>query len=201
MNKSNIILGVLVVGLLSLTGYVATIDSGTTVIEKITDGKLGAIVDIPSQYLNWGGLVTYNFKVPTTATSAMICSVKNPANATTSIDHLSLFVTSNGIAGTQKISISTSTNVHASTTKNALVSQFRPPASKGFQILWTPRSISANTAVTGENTLYWSYDATTSPFFLAPNEYINFGVSTGTPGLYSTGYYTGYCSGSLKVLP
>ncbi len=148
--------------------------------------------DISSRYLQWGGVSQWNTGVYTAATSSVICSIQAPA-ATSTITLASLLVSASGL-NSPSWSISTSTtNVGSSTPAFA---QFTAMAT-GTPYVWTPGGVSTTT--NGTLVLNSTNSTGGSSYIIAPNQYVNFRIATGTPSTFAS-YITGKCQATFVAL-
>ena len=153
-------------------------------------------VDNPN--VSIGGVKTYYHSQPFTATSSFICSLRNPFNATSSIESLSAVSTNVGISQANALYVSTSTTAYGTSTAN-LINAFPMGAGE-----WAV-SLAKNTATTtGElgvdisgNVLEGANADGSSNYFLKPTEYITWKIATTTGGTYVT-YDQGTCSAVLQ---
>lgn len=140
------------------------------------------------------------------ATSSVLCSIKNPLGATSSIDFIGAEVTARGgIGAANNLSISTSTSQFA-TSSTALVHNY---AMGTGQFSMAFQKNSATTSVTNVilggvpvAVLPGLTTAGASNYILGPSEYVQWVISTTTPGGGSafTTYMTGQCSLNLKKI-
>lgn len=159
--------------------------------------QLGALAgpDIPSNYLQWGGVYQYNANISTVATSSVFCSIQNPAGATSTIVSANAIILTNAIAQATTVSIATSTGQNlATTTASHLVLDATVAASVGDVIPWLPTSTSTYTTGRLLQGLNGATATGESPFILAPNEWVQFRIATGTAGTFTGGYFTGNCN-------
>ena len=164
-------------------------------VQQTVNQVLGAVstldgIDLP--FVSIGGLKEYHFSAPLTATSSFICVLKNPYNATTSIESIGAESTNAGIAAANTLYVSTSTTAFG-TSSPAMINGFAMGTGQ-----WT--------AVMQKNTGTSSADTTvfngmnsngTSNYRLAPNEWITWKIATTTGGTFVT-YDQGTCSAVLK---
>ena len=125
MNTKNTAIVIGVTLLVAAGGIFLTNAGGYLVNGKVPEPQVqeaeqtfGAVAnpDIPSPWVKWGGTTEYRASGTwDTATSSVVCSIQNPAAATTTIDSIFGHVSNNSL-GTQVLYVSTSTsNVGSST--------------------------------------------------------------------------------------
>ncbi len=164
----------------------------TTVVEKPSYGALAG-PDIPSPYLNWGGLPIWHSSMDLAATSSVICSFPNPTNASTTIQatstiaYVSVRVDNNPL-GTQALYISTSTTAFGTSTPNLVAA-----ASVGGSayIAWNGSATTTILDVLGPGVASSGANGQTA-YILRPGEFINVKIATTTAGAFAT-YMTGGC--------
>lgn len=152
-----------------------------------------ATTTIAANYYTIGGIDYASVQVSMAATSSVPCSIPNPFGAatTTLLSHI-VQVTANGIASAQTLDVSTSTTAFASSSP-AFVKKYAAGIGN-FTSFWTPGlSTSTVVGVLGNDATYLVGD---SPFVIAPSEFVNTRIATGTPGTYAA-YYTGTCSATF----
>lgn len=129
------------------------------------------------------------------ATSSVVCSIQNPASATSTLERFTALINANGIGVAQTVDIATSSTAYATSTPALAYA-----ASIGTgedHVVWTPGIAST----TNPNVLAYDSWASTgeSPFIIGPSEYLNMRIATGTPGTFSS-YWTGNCTAVFGVL-
>ena len=203
-SKSAIIVGVVAV-LLSVGFTLWQGGTNTVVYKTEPQQQVGAVstldgVDFP--YVSIGGLKTAYFSIPIAATSSVICSIKNPYGATSTVQNFGVNITGNGLGNVQ-FDLSTSSSAYANVSYGSS----------------TPAFIKAAITGSGQSTFYWESNATTtninvigmnsnlgsvlggaigkSDVVLGPNDYVTVRVATGTPGTYVVNN-TGTCGGVFR---
>lgn len=156
-------------------------------------------VDVP--YISIGGVRTFYYNQNINATSSFVCVLRNPFQATSSIDALSIDVDANGIAVANALYISTSTSEYGTSTV-ALVSAF--PMGVGQFSLDFAGNSATSTATgpggTNDTTLLpGRLPSGASNYILGPSEYVTFKIATTTGGTFSS-YLTGTCKGQIRAL-
>jgi hypothetical protein len=205
MNTKNIVTSIVISVIVVFLGF--TIFGGKTtervIVEK--DGTrtvVGAVstldnVDLP--YVSIGGNQQYYYSQRMFATSSVVCSIKNPFNASSTLASYGFSVTSNGIASAQSLGLSTSTSAYGSSTPS-YIRAFPAPAS-AFAGTWGG-VIATSTGAAGvigmSGTATWGSTGQ-SDNIIGPSEYMNLRLSTTSAGTYPL-YYTGTCSGVIEKL-
>lgn len=202
LQKAGLTLGVVV----SLVFSVYCLNRvGQTVVQQVAP-SLGAVptldaVDNP--YTSIGGRKRFYWNVPITATSSVICAVKNPyGKATTTVDNVAVNITG-GILGANKFDISTTSNTSGYGSSTPAFVAGRPVPSTALA------SFGFNP---GQSTTTHSLSPTTRDIILpsidgqggftnilGPDEWLSVRISTTSPGTFST-YYSGTCSGEFTKL-
>ena len=158
--------------------------------------------DIPSQYLQWGGVYQYNVGVPISATSSMLCVISSPP-ATSTPTVLGIRFETNPI-GAFSLDISTTTSTGYGSSTPAFIASAPVAATPSRPIIWVP-GIATTTlkgVLGGPNLINVSDNGTftgESLWMLPPNTNISFRVATATPNALSS-YDTGKCVGSFLVI-
>ena len=174
--------------------------AGSYYFPKIQEAVLGAVstldgIDHP--FANVNGYKEYYFGRPLNATSSVICALKNPYGATTTIVSISAESVTNGVTEANNLYVSTST-VWSGTSTPALINAFAMGTG-----LWNVElhKYSTTTANLPEDTRFVGNNPVTgaSYYILGPNEWITWKIATTTAGTYSA-YDTGTCSAQLKRL-
>lgn len=164
-----------------------------------TFGAVATLDGVDFPYVNIGGSRYYYYKQTMTATSSVICSIRNPFNATSTPLNYSAVITANPAAGlgiaANILDLSTSTTQYG-TSSPALIKAYNLAAGAQATIPWTQNGTTTNANIIGFNGL----NLGVSDVFLRPGEYLNFKNSTSTAGVDAGGYYTGVCSALFKLL-
>jgi hypothetical protein len=161
--------------------------------ERQTLGAVPSFNSLNSGYVNINGNEEFYYNQPMSATSSVPCSIQNPFNATSTVIVYGVKTSTNSF-GASVVDISTSTTGFASSTP-AFVKGFSTGAGQ-YTIAWT-----ANGTTTNTNTIGMRAGATTgiSDIILGPTEYINFRISTSSPGTFGT-YNIGSCTGVIQKI-
>lgn len=170
--------------------YLGVYGNETQAIDDLGNVVLGTQGTLNTQSL--GGQEVGYYQQTMAATSSVLCGVQNPFAATTTVLNLNAQVTANGIATAELIDVSTSSTAIGSSTPSFVRSY---SAGTGlFQFFWTPGFAStSNQNVIG----YDEFSNTgTSPYVLAPSEYLTWRIATATPTTLAS-YYTGTCSATF----
>src|SRR3990167_3996477 len=192
MNNKNVWIGLVVVAIIAIGSY------QFPKIQQAVFSGVPTLDGVDNPNVSIGGVKTYYHSQSFTATSSFICSLRNPFNATSSIESLSAVSTNVGISQTNALFVSTSTTAYGTSTAN-LINAF---AMGGGE--WAV-SLAKNTATTtGElgvnisgTVLEGANVDGSSNYFLKPTEYITWKIATTTGGTYVT-YDTGTCSAVLR---
>lgn len=138
---------------------------------------------------------------PVGATSTSLCILKNPLNATSSIEGFSIAITSNGL-GTQNFDFSTTSSTVAGHGSSTPVLGRDTLSGTDDHYIWAPRATTSVNDVVGGNpilTQRGNLQTGTSVYELGPNEYLSVRVSTSSAGggTFSS-YMTGQCKFKLR---
>lgn len=193
MNNSKKVLWGIVIVIVLILGV--TFPRGNSVVKQIV-GAVPVLDGIDSPWVSIGGVKQYYYSQSMTATSSVVCSLKNPFGATSTLLRYGVSVTSNGIGVAQTVEVSTSTTngTPTSTSSPAFIKAFAAGAGQ-FSFMWNGNSATTSALVVGGQ----PYSTGRSDDILGPSDYINFVISSGTPGTFST-YYGGRCTGVLQRL-
>lgn len=165
------------------------------------NAKLGSVATLDSvdnPYVSIGGVRTYYYSKPMTATSSIVCSVLNPFNATSTLISYSAYARASALTAAELLSLSTSTSAYASSSQNYVL-DFSAAAGQGFAFSWTTPIATTSTRVIGLT------DVNNVQQFLnviKPGEWLNLRIATSSPGANgSTGSYTGgLCKGVIQSI-
>lgn len=187
-----LVAGVVVAVLLSGYNFVSSPKDGAN--GQNGQNGLGAVPTldgVDSPYMTIGGVRGGWFSSPIIATSSTICSIKNPFTSTTTVTRAGLNITQ-GILGSNNVSLSTSTNSYATSTQGLVIDaaiQSLSPAS----VFWTygvgtttSSRLLANASATGQ-----------SQVLLGPGEYLNWRIATSTGAGALPAYYVGNCTAEI----
>lgn len=167
-----------------IAGLVVAMTAGVIVFvarpEAIQVPVVGAVAspDIPSPYLQWGGVATYKF-VDTMEVASTTCSIQSPA-ATSSLRYAFARVSSNATGATTQYEWGKSASPNATTTSLGLHITGLASAAQGVIIAST-----TNTVLIDDNTVF------------APNQYLNLKIGSSSPN--ST--LAGNCYAEFVALP
>lgn len=209
MNSKNVVIGVGAV-LLVILGVSYLKPAAVNVEVKVPQTEtrelpLAAVstldgVDTPD--VSIGGRKTYQKTIPFTATSSVVCSVKNPFNATSTMASFSAVI-SRGLLGANTFTLSTSSSAFGSISGTTGYGSSSPAFIKDKTVASTlSDSISFRPyATTTTNSVGYVWDsfpvAGGQNWVIGATDYINLRIATGTPGL---GFYGGSCSYNLEKL-
>lgn len=169
MSTKIIAVGGLVLGLIAL-GWISIKPSNTTIVNPPPEQTVGAIpsANIASQYLSWGGVPIFQYKIPMTSASTTQCNILKPTGAAKLLNFTATFSTA---------TTSSTWTLATSSTPNALGKKIRSWTTGGGAVTWNP-GISSSTAITSDLPyLTGLLNASTSPSI---PEYLNFGIETGS---------------------
>lgn len=162
------------------------------------DVTLNATTTLESQgnpaYSVRGGIDFADVQLSYAATSGVVVSFPNPfgaSNSTTTV--LSVVCqTTTGLTGSNLFALGTSTSAVGSSTRPWL---FRTIAS-GAQdtVFWTPMTFASTTLTQTDLLVSGANPNGDSPFFLKPDERLNWRIASSSPG---AGSYSGTCSASF----
>lgn len=200
MKNNLIVCGIAVAIVLGFIGIFTPV--GRSAIQTL--GAVATLDNVDSSYSSIGGMKEYRVTVPFTATSSVIGSIRNPWNATSTIDFISM--NGNSLIGTNPIYISTSTTGYGSSTP-ALVAALAMTSNSKFSFVWVKNTATTTAAAaTGNSTgnpdvlpgVQWRGTGSnannagigSSNYILGPAEYLNFAIATSTAGTFGT-YMTG----------
>lgn len=154
-----------------------------------------------SPYTNTDGMQEYSVTVPFTATSSFVYSLKNPFNATSSIEVVSVNSQTNGFTAANNLYVSTGTTAFGTSTPALAI--FNIPASgAAFSYSMVKNMATSTAAVAGVTYITGSTDILPgmswsgangiigSNYILGPTQYLNIKVATTTAGVFGT-YLTG----------
>lgn len=157
-------------------------------------GATATLDNVDNPFVSIGGVKTYYYSRPMTATSSIICSIQNPFNATSTVLTYGAYARASTFVAAETMSLSTSTSAFASSTQNYVL-DFSAPAGQGFAFAW-------NLLATTSARVIGSMDVNSVPQYLnvlKPGEWLNLRISTSTPGV--GGAYTGgLCKGVIQSI-
>lgn len=195
MTNKNVLVGLIVVLIIAIIG--SFFPKGNTVVQRVTE-QLGNVVTldgIDNPYTSINGFKEYRYSQGMNATSSVLCSIRNPYNASSTVASYSASVITAGGLGAvaQTLDLATSTSQYATTTTSApLVQGFNTTAGP-WSFAWFPQ------ATTTTGTLYPGNRGLT-PIVLGPTDYLILRIATtSTSGVFGS-YYTGSCSASIRKL-
>lgn len=158
--------------------------------------NVGALAspDIPSPYLQWGGVVQFSQGAPLLATSSVICYWQAPATST--VDMLGLVVTANSPAAAQQIDISTSSSMFGSSSPafiRAAAIGTAPTAAAPNTIAWTA-GLPTSTPMTGILALGYGSTTGASPYIINTGEFVTWRIATAAPSGVASAGLSGKCT-------
>ena len=189
MNTKKVWIAVVVIAIIAIIGWFVPVgQNGQTIVETL--GAVPTLDGVDHPYVTINGVKTYNYSQFMAATSSVVCSVKNPFNATSTLNWYSAIVTSKGnISQIQFVDVSTSTTALASSSPAFL--QVKLGGSLGH-IYYSINATTTNTRLVGLSKNL----ASTTDAIVGPSEYVNMKIATGTPGTFGS-YWTGTCQGQF----
>lgn len=198
MNKK-VLIGLLVLVVLVLGMYFPR--TGGTIVERVV-GAVPSLDGIDSPWVSINGVKQYWYFQPmNSATSSVVCSIKNPFDGPATLKSYSFNATSTdktrGGIGTPDFDLSTSTTQYATSTPSLIrdLTMIATAGAAKFNAVWTMAS-TTNTRVIGESNL----EEGASAIVIPRNVYLNLRLSTTTaPGTFTT-YLTGECRGVFEKL-
>lgn len=191
MNKNKtIVFGAILAVVIAAFGIFGIIVHDSKTAATISFGAVPTLDGVDNPFVKIGGVRTYNYNQPMAATSSVVCSIKNPLNATSTLLRYSAVATASGLSAAQSFDLSTSTTQYASSTV-AFVKAYSATTPQ-FSLLWFP-DVAGSASVVGTNT------NGSNSVIIAPNEYVNLRIATSTPSAFTT-YLTGTCSGIFAQL-
>lgn len=150
-------------------------------------GATATLDAVDNPFVSIGGAKFYYGNRALSATSSVVCSIKNPFSATSTVSGISMSVPVNGL-GAQVLDVSTSSTAYASSSP-AFVKGYSAGA-PAFSFSWLGVASTTNPLVIG-----FDQTGTTgiSPYVVGPQEYVNFRIATTAAGTFVT-YYKGNCT-------
>lgn len=210
MNTKNVLASIVISVVVVFLGF-SVFGGKTEIIREIKDKTFGAVstldaVDNPFVKVN--GMQFWAGTVPTTATSSIICAIKNPYNATSTIVASSVEQTERGNSTwswtAHNLYMSTSTlYAGLASSTPALVAAF-PMGTGQFSVNFQPNS-ATSTSVTDTNqpsdkdVLPGRTAAGKSNYILGPSEYLTWRIATSTVTTLDT-YPTGTCTAVFRKI-
>ena len=183
------VVGVLLLGIAFFSG--STVPTAKQVADEVSK-NLGALVgpDIPYPYFCFGGVCRYASSVSMKTATTTICSIQNPASATSTVLSFSAQITT-GFTGVNTFDLGTST-ISSGTSSPAMVLAHSVGSSAKDTMSWT----SSATTTDVFRRLGGNETDGSSFFRLGPKEWLNYKIATGTVG---NGGYTGTCKAVFEV--
>jgi len=179
---------------------------GTILGDKVSDIEVpemfGAIPgsSIEDKVFSVGGVEFGHVKKTLTATSAIPCLIKNPHNATATLDKITFYAKTSFNAATT-FDISTSSTVWASSSVPLVFARTISSSTKhSMMTTWQPETSSSTmpgTIGSGDYELYNSYYDRNNYLILGASEYITVRMATSVPGSETL---SGTCSLSTRRL-
>jgi len=204
MKKNLWLVALIVVAIIAIGGYFypSVTERVTERIEQVV-GAVSTLDGVDFPFVSINGNREYHYSQALNATSSVICSIKNPFNATSTLESYNISVTGQGaFQAAQLVDLATSTTQYGSSSpafvRAATVNLF------DTSISWQPRSATntfygvADTQAVA-NTLFFGQLERTSPFILGPSEYLNVRIATSSPASMSS-YFTGACNGVIRKI-
>jgi len=208
MNTQKLLVGALVVLGLALVGnsFRAINVNVQTPEPPFTAGAVPSLDGVDTPFVSIAGLKSYYFNVPFTATSSVVCSIKNPYLSTSTVRMFNVRTTSSLAGAAANIfSVSTTTIVDANnrgygSSTPALVLD-HSVAGGGVQdsMVWLPMSIASTSQNRSGLLSAVSYVTGESYIKISPSDFITVRIATATPSTF-TSYAQGTCSGIIQAL-
>lgn len=153
-------------------------------------GAVPTLDGVDNPFVTIGGYPTFERKIPMSATSSVVCTIKNPFNATSTLVRFGASITT-GILGTNAFSLSTTTGLNGfGSSTPSLMRDHSVGSNTVDAVAWYPSS-STSTPV---NVLSLLSGATGESFdLIAPNEWVVYRIATTTSAGALATYYTGSC--------
>jgi len=206
-DNRNIVIGVVVLVVLIL-GIV--FPRGNSVVERVINNTVGAVstldgVDTP--FVKIGGNQRWIGSLGISATSSVLCSLKNPFGATSTLESFSYRIATSSIARSEYVSLSTSTSQYRDnagsygSSTNAFMHTTIPAYGYNDAFSFRPNSATSTgtgASATGDASLYFGITASgTSAYIIKPTEYLNLVIGSTTPGTFAT-FPQGTCSYEIQ---
>ena len=196
MQKNKIMVALVAILVIAIGGYLLL--KGKEVSQNLGATPTLDGVDNPNVRIN--GIQTYNYRQSIAATSSVVCTVRNPVGATSTLESYAFEVRTNGIAATQDLAVSTTTGVGGYGSSTPALMLYSAGTGQ-FSAEWQPNS--ATTTSTGSvnsvdsRLLPGMTNLGASNYIIGPSEYVSLRIATATPRTLDA-YYTGSCSGVFR---
>lgn len=195
MNRNNLVVTVAVIAL--VVSGVAFLRGGPG-IDGINGrdgvGATATLDGVDNPYVSINGVRTYNYNQTMSATSSVVCSLRNPFQATSTLLSYSVAVNTNGLDGKSEFMFLSTSTASAGTSTPAYVNAFDTGTAGGFTWSWQPSFASSTALQLGLDPVTGLFDAT-----IGPNDYLTLKIATSTAGTFVS-YLGGTCSGVLQKL-
>lgn len=203
MTKNLAIVGVFVLAVIFGVSYLKPANitiQNAPASQSNQSGQLGAVPtldNVDNPYTSIGGVQTFSQNYGFGATSSIVCAGQNPYAATSTIVRFSAKVLT-GLIGTNKFSFATSSSLQGASSTPAMLFEHSVPSLAQDYVVWNP--ISTSTASAGKILVDQGNPGNqddVNPFILRPNEFWQYRIATGTPGV---GYYQGTCKITIQKI-
>lgn len=184
MNTNKVWIAVVVVAIIAVGGYFT---GGKSIVQN-TLGATPTLDGVDNSYVKINGVEEAYVSQAINATSTMLCNIKNPYTASSTLSSFRMRITS-GILGNNNYSISTSSASYGSSTP-VLVLDHTIPTLSTDRVAWFP------TGATTTNRVLPGINSTTGEtnVLLRAGEFVVVRLATTTGAGALTSYYGGQCS-------
>ena len=196
MHKKIYIVALVAILVIAIGSYYFPQSTQQIIREKVI-GAVATLDGVESGFMTINGNKQFRFAQPIQATSSVVCSLKNPYQATSSIDTIGITAANRGdLSAANNLFISTSSTAYGSSTMAFAelfamgTGQFSYSFSKNVA---TSTFASSNVMGAPLNVLPGRADNGASNYILGPNEWITWRIATSTAGTFGT-YMGGTCS-------
>lgn len=168
---------------------------GNSVVQQVQNQVLGNVTSldgVDNAYVRINGNGYYNYRQNMVATSSVLCSIKNPYQATSTLVDYVAQVTSGSLVQAQTLDVATSSTALASSSP-AFVKEFSLAAGAQASLYWTQ----AAATTTNARLIGSDFVNGVSNAIVGPSEFVNLRIATATPGTFSS-YLTGTCRGTFR---
>lgn len=214
MNTQKIFIGGLVLALLlglygsfrSVTGTPG--QNGANGANGQSLGATATLDGVDNPYVSINGQKEFHFTQNFTATSSVICAVKNPYGATSTVDSFSARTTS-ALAGAAanifSLSTTSITDVngrgYGSSSPALLLDHSVVASSVNNFASWTPSNIASTSLLVTQNKLYVAVGEASGEnlVILGPNDWLTYRLASSAPSAFTT-YAAGVCTGVIRKL-
>lgn len=194
MTNKKYIVALVAVLIIAIIGVLTP--QGKTVVREIKEVAVGGVSTLDGinhPFVKINGKSEYYYFQNMLATSSVICSIRNPFSATSTLERFAFQITANGL-GAQTVDLSTSSTAFASSSP-AYIRAFATGAGQSSAV-WGMGATTTNTSLIG---MAVSNNVGNSNNLIGPNDFINVRLATSTPGTFGS-YFTGTCSGVIEKL-